>query len=140
MGEPDLAMNTPSVFPDGRRVAVSQAVQGTTDVWLQDSTRTSRVTFDPAVEMYPVFSPDGTRLVFRSSRSGGGDLYEKLLSGGEAEKPIMSSDQLKTPSGWSSDGRYMIFMNQDPQTIQICGFCPQQKRKQVRKQANRPCF
>jgi eukaryotic-like serine/threonine-protein kinase len=47
--------------PDGRRVVVARTVQGDQDLWLLDGARTSRLTFDPAVDTHPVWSPDGTR-------------------------------------------------------------------------------
>ena len=59
----------PRVSPDGRRVAVARTVQGNTDIWLLDGARTSRVTFDAAADLDPLWSPDGTRIVFRSNRT-----------------------------------------------------------------------
>ena len=35
-----------------------------------DGARTSRLTFDPAADIVPLWSPDGTRIVFTSARSG----------------------------------------------------------------------
>jgi len=50
---------------------------GSSDIWVQEGVRNSRFTFDPADDRYPLWSPDGTRLVFASNRSGAYDLYEK---------------------------------------------------------------
>jgi eukaryotic-like serine/threonine-protein kinase len=116
VGEPHPSVLNPVVSADGRRVIVSRIVQGNTDLWLQDAARASRLTFDPAVEMYPLISADGSRVIFRSTRTGGGDLFEKPLNGADAEKVILTSAQLKTPTGWSSDERYLMYMSQDPET------------------------
>jgi Tol biopolymer transport system component len=71
LGAPDEnGLTSPSVSPDGRRVAVSRTVQGNTDIWLLDGTRTSRFTFDAAFDRYPIWSPDGSRIVFDSNRKG----------------------------------------------------------------------
>ena len=72
LGEPDGTMSFPRLSPDGRRVAVFRNVQGNADVWLLDGARSSRFTFDGAEDIFPLWSSDGSRIVFRSSRTGGG--------------------------------------------------------------------
>ena len=63
------------VSPDESRLAVAivdQAV-GTPDVWLTDITRgnaSSRLTSNSWTDAGPVWSPDGTRIAFRSNRTG----------------------------------------------------------------------
>ena len=37
----------------------------------------SRFTFDAGLDTHPVWSPDGTRVLYRSYRSGVGEFYEK---------------------------------------------------------------
>ena len=101
VGDPDGTLQHPRVFPGGRRVAVSRALQGNTDIWLLDGARASRLTFDPASDSYPMLSPDGTRIAFHSSRSGQYDLYQKLTSGASAEERIVASDQAKVPGSWN---------------------------------------
>jgi Tol biopolymer transport system component len=105
------------VSPDGRRVVVERTVQGNTDLWLVDGARTSRFTFDAAADRFPLWSPDGTRLVFRSNRMSLGDLYQKLTSGAGVEERFVASDQLKAPTSWSADGRFLLYLSIDPQTI-----------------------
>jgi Tol biopolymer transport system component len=106
------------VSPDGRRVVVERRAQGNTDLWLLDATRTNRFTFDPAADIRPLWSPDGTHIVFGSNRTGvgGGDLYQKLATGAGSEERIVASDQIKLPSGWSADGRFLVYYSVDPQT------------------------
>ena len=116
IGDPDGSLSNPRVSPDGRRVAVQRTVQGNEDIWLLDGARTSRFTFDPAVEFRPVWSPDGTRIAFMSNRTGGGDLYQKLTSGAGAEERIVTSDQIKNAYSWSADGRFLLYNSSDPQT------------------------
>ena len=95
---------------------MSRTLQGNTDIWLLDGARASRLTFDAAVDLYPVLSPDGTRIVFLSARSGQFDLYQKLTSGASVEERLVASDQGKTPSSWSADGRFLLYSSIDPQT------------------------
>jgi Tol biopolymer transport system component len=109
-------LSSPSVSPDGRRVAVSRTVEGNTDVWLLDGARMSRVTLDAASDRFPLWSPDGTRIVFASSRSGRFEIYQKLAGGAGVEERLVPSDQLAVAASWSPDGRFLLYINNDPQT------------------------
>ena len=116
LGDLDRSYRTPRVSPDGRRVIISRTAQGNTDLWLLDGARMSRFTFDTTSDQFPVWSPDGTRVVFRSNPSGPPDLYEKSLSGGSAQERLVSSDQGKNPTSWSADGRFLLYTSSDPKT------------------------
>jgi eukaryotic-like serine/threonine-protein kinase len=96
---------------------VERTVQGNTDLWLLDGTRMSRFTFDAAGDRFPIWSPDGARLVFRSNRAGLGDLYQKLASGAGVEERLVASDEQKSPSSYSADGRYLLYLSIDRQSI-----------------------
>ena len=111
-GDPDSAnLATPRVSPDGRRVVVERTVERNVDLWLLDGTRTSRLTFDAAAELSPVWSPDGTRVAFTSYRTGAADLYQMLANGGGVPERIVTSDQLKLPTSWSADGRFLLYFS-----------------------------
>jgi Tol biopolymer transport system component len=112
LGDADSAAPTsPRVTPDGRRAVVSREVQGNYDLWLVDGGRTSRITSDPARDDYPLLSPDGTVLVFRSGRTGSGDLYKKPLGREDPEELLLHSDELKSPMSWSMDGRFLMYVS-----------------------------
>jgi Tol biopolymer transport system component len=111
-GEPDDAnAQYPELSPDGRRVAVTRAVQGNFDVWLIDLVRggTTRFTFDAAADNAPLWSPDGTRIVFRSNRTGFNLLYLKPASGAGSEQLLGGSPVPGNPMSWSSDGQLLLF-------------------------------
>lgn len=116
LGDPDPTWGRPRVSPDGQRVVVARTIQGNQDLWLLEGTRTSRFTFDAATDDISIWSPDGRRIVFTSTRSGGGDLYQKLASGAEMEELLVGSEEVKTPSSWSADGRFVLYHSTDPQT------------------------
>jgi Tol biopolymer transport system component len=116
IGEPDGSLSNPRVSPNGRRVAVERTVQGNEDIWLLDGFRTTRFTFDATIDIRPVWSPDGTRMVFGSNLTGQRDLYQKLTSGAGVAERLVASDQLKNAYSWSADGRFLLYHSQDPQT------------------------
>jgi tRNA A-37 threonylcarbamoyl transferase component Bud32 len=118
VGDPDRnGLSSPSVSPDGRRVAVSRTVEGNTDVWLLDGARMSRVTVDAASERFPLWSPDGTRLVFSSSRSGPFEIYQRLAGGAGVEERLVAADQMAFAASWSPDGGFLLYVSTDPQTL-----------------------
>ena len=74
------------VSPNGTRLAWHDGG----DVWTTDLSRPGtviRVTTDPSVDSYPVWTPDGTRVVFQSDRADMPGLFTKAADGtGEAEQ------------------------------------------------------
>ncbi len=119
IGAADMAALTDvELSPDGKRVAVFRAVNGNTDVWLIDAARgvPTRFTFDAAIDQRPVWSADGSHVVFTSNRNGIYNLYWKMSSGAGADELLLESDQSKAPTDWSSDGRFLLFRSNDPKT------------------------
>jgi len=117
LGAPDENnLLNPSVSPDGQRAVVARTMQDNTDLWLLDGPRTSRFTFDTAVDRLPLWSPDGARIAFTSNRAGTFDLYLKAAGGAGAEEALVASPQTKVPTDWSADGRFLLYYSIDPQT------------------------
>ncbi len=104
---------------DGRTAAVHRMVSGNTDIWLIDTARgvPRRLTFDPAVEGEPIFSPDSNRVLFVSDRKLNlWDMYLRSADGTGEETLLLESGENKNPRDWSSDGRYVLFASQNPKT------------------------
>jgi len=109
-----------SLSPDQTQAAVSLPDDRPTalrDIWLLELARgiRTRFTFHPRAEYGAVWSPDGSRIAFTSFRDGPANLYLKALSG-SAEEPLLRSSALKVPNDWSSDGRYLVYTQADPNT------------------------
>jgi eukaryotic-like serine/threonine-protein kinase len=100
---------TPRLSHDNRRVVFVLGDPG--DIWVEDLSRhvSTRLTFEPSDESSPAWSPDDTRIFFRSLRSGSGDIYQKVASGTGADELLFSSSALKLPTSVSPDGRYVLF-------------------------------
>ncbi len=105
--------------PGGDRAAFSVADPrtGTADVWVADAAGNAptRLTSDPADEKYPVWSPDGQRLLFRSDRRGPPDVYT-VPAGGGAAKPLLELAGVETPEDVSSDGDSLLYTEADRRT------------------------
>jgi eukaryotic-like serine/threonine-protein kinase len=113
------AMNWAAISPDGSKVA-HDAVdsQGrTVDVWVYDLARgtESRFTFGTLVNDLPVWSPDGSRIAYRSNSSGHLGVFQKPLNGAPEELLDDRSDNQRADD-WSRDGRYIIEEASDPKT------------------------
>ncbi len=99
--------------PDGKRLVVTMPAtrSGTPDLWIRDLTRgvTSRFTFNAGRNRAPLWSPDGRRIVFSSTRKSVADLYVKDASGAGEEEVLLATDEEKFASDWSRDGGHLIF-------------------------------
>jgi eukaryotic-like serine/threonine-protein kinase len=121
------------ISPDGKRVAAARVNPETRspDVWLFDVIRPigSRLTFETSNEQAPVWSPDGTRVVFSSVREGVANLYQKSATGTANEEVLLKSESGKQPEDWSRDGRYLMYLSFDPKTKEDLWVLPLRDKK-----------
>jgi eukaryotic-like serine/threonine-protein kinase len=111
----------PRISRDGRRVAIDIRDQqtGRPDIWIYDFARrfSTRFTFEPADNIFPIWSGDDSRIVFESNRKGSDDLYQKASSGtGNDEEFLVQEGRLLVPTDWSSDGRFVAYNLIDSKT------------------------
>jgi eukaryotic-like serine/threonine-protein kinase len=116
LGEP-ANYSHPRLSHDGRRLAVvvSDRNSADTDLWLYDLSRRakSRFTFGPAVNIFPVWSPDDTRIVYASNRQGTHALYQRLTSGAGGDELLLDSKtSYRWPTDWSPQG-HIAFQSRD---------------------------
>jgi dipeptidyl aminopeptidase/acylaminoacyl peptidase len=64
----------------------------------------------------PIWSPDGTRIVYGSIRNRKSGLYQKLANNSGTEERLVESDVTTVPMSWSPDGSSIVYLVIDPKT------------------------
>jgi len=103
---------SPRVSPDGSRLALAVNDGGDTDIWIYDLEREilTRLSFDPAEDHYPVWTPDGQRILFDSGRFGGGhNLLWKAADGTGQVERLTTGQNNQTAHSFSPDGKRLVF-------------------------------
>jgi Tol biopolymer transport system component len=108
---PDLSM--PRLRPDLQRVAVIAQ----SDLWLYDLARDtrSRLTFEGSTS-FPLWEPTGTKLAYRSARSGKIEIDVKSVDGTAPESRLSADPHMNVPLSWSPDGRFLAAVSVSPAT------------------------
>jgi serine/threonine-protein kinase len=112
--------SNPQFSPDGRRLAVDILDKQQTDIWVYDWARDTlmRLTFDPAADEKPVWTPDGGRIVFRSQRDGGTtDLYWQRADGTGGVQRLTENKVAQAPGSWHPNGKFLAFTQTNRETF-----------------------
>ena len=101
----EISPNNLSLSSDGLRLAFDADSLGASDVWVMDLARnnTSRLTRTPEPERTPLWSPDGSRVVYSKS----GKMYVKSADGSSEETAL--ADAAGVLRDWSPDGKYIVY-------------------------------
>jgi serine/threonine-protein kinase len=105
--------------PDGRRLALQINLGSSAGNWVYEWARDTltRLTSD-AGGAKPVWTPDGRRIVFASSRGNQreGNLYWQRADGvGDAQR-LTDSPIGQLPASWHPNGKFLAFTELNPQT------------------------
>ena len=105
-------ISDPRISPDGNRVVLdirNEVDRG--DVWMLDLSRAALAPLiDLGNERHPIWSPDGSRVLFASLGSGSGDfrLYSQASDGTGAPDPLIRGGIVQFPLSFSPDGKYLL--------------------------------
>jgi Tol biopolymer transport system component len=110
----------PRLSRDDQRLAVgrSDPQTQTSEIYLFDLTSGTerRFTIDPGMDTFPLWSPNGSHIVWTSTREGVGNLYRKAASGDGPDEVLYRSAFQKIALDWSADGRFILYREIDLHT------------------------
>jgi Tol biopolymer transport system component/DNA-binding winged helix-turn-helix (wHTH) protein len=106
-----------ALSPDERRVAVTleTGTQKNVDIWLIDIARNirSRLTIHPGQDNAPVWSPDGSQIVYQSARLREPIAMRHTSSSDPSADALLlegAGNFTMSPGGWSPDGRFIAYV------------------------------
>jgi Tol biopolymer transport system component/predicted Ser/Thr protein kinase len=112
--------NSLSLSADGKRVVFDAAdpQTGNIDIWALDLQNgiSSRLTFDPAVDFYPIWSPRDDEVVFSSLRAGVLSLFRQRVGAPGSETAMKQPPEPKLATDWSRNGKFLVYSAFNPKT------------------------
>jgi TolB protein len=91
-------------------LAVVTSVDGASEIFLTRTGRSKakRLTQNPAIEVSPSWSPDGSQIAFVSDRSGAPQIYI-MDRDGKNTRRVTFQGSYNTSPAWSPDGRWIAY-------------------------------
>jgi eukaryotic-like serine/threonine-protein kinase len=107
-----------NISPDTKRVAVHRHdANGGDIIVFEPRGSDTRLTLDASQHnSMPIWSPDGSQIIFASLRMGKWGLYQTLSTRSGSQQLLYESDLSCAPMSWSPDGKRIVFWVQDPKT------------------------
>ncbi|MBD0347933.1 MAG: PD40 domain-containing protein [Thermoleophilia bacterium] len=105
-----IALPAGTAQTSARQLAVSITRGGDSEIYVirEDGFALRQLTRNAASDYFPVWSPDGKRLLFVSDRDGDDELYVATASGA-AVRQLTRNRGVDTTPAWSPDGRRIVF-------------------------------
>jgi Tol biopolymer transport system component/predicted Ser/Thr protein kinase len=101
----------PRFSPDGKHLAFATATAHGMEIWVQDLDRgtASPRTFLPGRSWWPLWMPQGDRILFTSDNENRGRLYSVRADGSGQAKPLPETTAREVPRSISPDGKRLAF-------------------------------
>jgi len=112
---PATAPLAPATVPGANgKIAFASRRDGNDEIYVMDAdgANPTRITFHPACDVGPAWSPDGARLAFTSRRDGNFEIYSMNADGTNVRR-LTDSDEHSGFPNWSPDGAKIVFMRGD---------------------------
>jgi hypothetical protein len=113
---PPRAYTHARLSPDDTRIALGLGDQEN-DIWTWDLGRRTltRLTFDPGLDRYPVWTADGRAIIFSSQRAGAPNLFRQPADGTSVVERLTTSPMAEpdAPTSVSSDGTRLMLQLRD---------------------------
>jgi len=105
-----------TIAPDGGRLAYKKTANGNADIFVYDfaARRSRRVSPSPDFDEQPLWSSDGTELLYRGNDQGFSTMMRLRLDGATPPIELMRDKGLLTAGAWSPDGRYVLVLKVAP--------------------------
>jgi hypothetical protein len=111
IGNPTSGLMAGTLSPGGDRVAIARARGAGSDIWIYNlkTALGTRLTFTDDFNESPVWSPDGSKIVFTRNLLDHYELRLKSVSGAGEEEVLVKNPGNVIASSWSRDGRYVFY-------------------------------
>jgi len=109
---PPTATMRPFTSPLQGRIAFQSDRDGSLEIYVMnaDGSAVSRLTNNPAVDVFPSWSPDGSQIAFSSDRDGFPDIYLVNPDGSNLQRLTNSASTDVMPA-WSPSGTELAFVS-----------------------------
>jgi serine/threonine-protein kinase len=105
----------PRLSPSGDRLAYDSFRDGRADIWVWDLTRQTPTRLsDEGENVMPVWSPDGSKVLFASSGHGAAGLFWHRADGAGEAHPTLVSEHSLWPLSWNN--RAIAYYELNPET------------------------
>lgn len=119
--EPRAMFYAPRLSPDGKQLVITRIDEpgsANGEIWIYDliANTERQLTFDPALDGYPIWTRDGQKIVFTSSRAGGRNLFWRPADGSGRDERLTTGANVQSPWGWSRDETTLVLAERSANT------------------------